>query len=87
MLLKGHWRCLLKRLDNDIEYSTNVILSCFALHNITQIWGDKYIDYENLLDIIVREERNARLRWRQYPNDFQENAELRDVLAQHVAGI
>ena len=26
-LLKGHWRCLLKRLDNDIEYVTNVILS------------------------------------------------------------
>ena len=64
-----------------------MILSCFVLHNITQIQGDKYIDYENLLDIIVREERNARLRWRQYPNDFQENAELRDVLAQHVAGI
>ena len=59
-----------------------MILLCFVLHNITQIQGGKYIDYENLLDIIVREERNARLRWRQYPNDFQENAELRDVLAQ-----
>ena len=64
-----------------------MILSCFVLHNITQIRGDKYIDYENLLDIIDCEERNTRLRWRQYPNDFQENAELRDVLSQHVAGI
>ena len=64
-----------------------MILSCFVLHNITQIRGDKYIDYENLLDIIDREERNTRLRWRQYPDDFQENAELRDVLSQHVAGI
>ena len=70
-LLKGRWRCLLKRLDNDIEYVTNVILSCFVLHNITQIGVDKYNDYENLLDIIIHEERNARLRRHQYPNGFQ----------------
>ena len=86
-LLKGRWRCLLKRLDSDIEYVTNVILSCFVLHNITQIRGDKCIDYENLLNIIIREERNARLRRHQCPTGFQKNAELRDVLAQHVAGI
>ena len=86
-LLKGRWRCLLKRLDNDIEYVANVILSCFVLHNITQVRGDKHIDYENLLDIIIREERNAGLRRHQNPNGFQENVELRNVLAQHVAGI
>ena len=86
-LLKGRWRCLLKRLDNDIEYVTSVILSCFVLHNITQVRGDKYIDYENLFDIIIREERNAGLRRHQYPNGFQENVELRNVLPQHVAGI
>ena len=85
--MKGRWRCLLKRLGNDIEHVKNVILSCFVLHNITQIRGDKYVGNENLLDIIIREERNACLRRRQYPNGFQENAELRDVLAQHVAGI
>ena len=61
-MLKRRWRCLLKRLDNDIEYVTNVILSCFVLHNITKIRGDKYLDYENLLDIIIREESNARFR-------------------------
>ena len=37
-----------------------MILSGFVLHNITQIQGDKYNDYENLLDIIIREESNAR---------------------------
>ena len=58
--MKGRWRFLLKRLYNDIKYITNVILSGFVLHNITQIQGDKYNDYENLLDIIIREERNAR---------------------------
>ena len=70
-MLKGRLRCLLKRLDHDIEYVTAVILSCFVLHNNTQIRDDKFIDYENLLDIIIREERNARLRRHQYPNGFQ----------------
>ena len=82
-LLKSRWRCLLKRLDNNIEYVTNVIL-VFVLHNFTQIRGNKYIDHENLLDIIIREERNARLRRNQYPNAFQENAGLCDVLAQKL---
>ena len=86
-LLKALWCCLLKRLDNNTEYITNVILSCFVLHNITQIRCDKYVDYENLLDITICAERNARLRRHQYPNGFQENAELRDVLVQHVTGI
>ena len=85
--LKGRWRCLLKRLDNDIAHVTDVILSCFVLHNITKIRGDKHIDYQNLLEIIIREERSARLRRHQYPNGFQENAELRNVLAQHVVGV
>ena len=74
-------------MDNDIEYVTNVIFSCFFLDNITQIRGNKCIDCENLLDIIIREEHNARLRRHQYPNGFQENAELHDVLAQHFAGL
>ena len=86
-LLKGRWCCLLKRLDDNIEYVTNVILSILFLQNITQIRGDMYIDYENLLDVIIRQERKAHLRRYQYPNGFQENAELRYVLAQHVAGI
>ena len=54
-LLKGHWCCLLKRLNNDTEYVTNLIFSYFVLHNITQIISDKYIDYENLCDIFIRE--------------------------------
>ena len=32
-LLKARWRCLLKRLDNQIENISEVIISCFALHN------------------------------------------------------
>ena len=61
-MLKSRWRCLLKRLDNDIEYVTNVILSRFVLHNITQIRGGRYIDSENSLGIIIHEERDVHLR-------------------------
>ena len=58
----------------------------FAKHH-TNKRCSKCIDYENLLDIISRQEGKALLKRQQYPNGFQENAELRDVLAQHVAGI
>ena len=69
------------RLDNDIEYVTKVRLSCFVLHNITKISGGKYTDYENLLDINIREERNAHFRKHRCPNGFQENSELRDPIS------
>ena len=41
-LLKG--RCLLKRLDNDIENVTSIITSSFILDNILQINGNNYKD-------------------------------------------
>ena len=39
--LKGRWRCLLKRMDYyEIEYTTNVVASCFVLHNLCELNGD-----------------------------------------------
>ena len=35
-LLKARWRCLLESLDNQIEDISEVIISCFALHNFCQ---------------------------------------------------
>ena len=34
--LKACWRCLLKRIDNQIENLSEVIISCFALNNFCQ---------------------------------------------------
>ena len=35
-VLKERWRCLLKRLDNNLENIPDIILACCVLHNITQ---------------------------------------------------
>ena len=38
---------MLKRLDNDIENVTSIIIACFILHNILQINDDNYEDVNN----------------------------------------
>lgn len=40
--LKGRWRCLLKRLDNDITSVSEIVKSCCTLHNICEIHGDLF---------------------------------------------
>ena len=37
---KARWRCLLKRLDNLVENVSDVIITCFTLHNFFQINDD-----------------------------------------------
>ena len=32
-ILKGRWRCLLKRLDNQLENLPQIIIACCVLHN------------------------------------------------------
>ena len=38
--LKGHWRCLLKRMDCHLTNVPNVVASCVALHNMCKMFGD-----------------------------------------------
>jgi len=39
--LKDRWRCLLKRMNYyEIEYTTDVVASCFVLHNLCELNGD-----------------------------------------------
>lgn len=42
--LKGRWRCLLKRLDNDISSIAGIAKACCTLHNICEIHGDFFDD-------------------------------------------
>ena len=42
--LKGRWRCLLKRLDVDVNYASKVVAACCVLHNICEIHGDAFDD-------------------------------------------
>ena len=61
-LLKACWRCLLKRLNNEIENISEVIIPCFALHNICQLENEKFIEQDGILNDLVRQERVARKR-------------------------
>ena len=38
--LKGHWRCLLKRLDFNLENVSHVVAPCVVLHNTCEMYGD-----------------------------------------------
>lgn len=38
--LKGHWRCLLKRLDFKLEKVPHVVAACVVLHNTCEMYGD-----------------------------------------------
>ena len=61
-ILKAHWRCLLKRLDNEIENVLSVFITCCFLHNIYQMSKVDYIDDDGILDDVWRQEREARQR-------------------------
>ena len=59
-VLKGCWRCLLKWLDNNLENIPDIILACCVLHNITQLKGDNYIDYDDVIPQVLQDQRRAR---------------------------
>ena len=83
-LLKARWRCLLKRLDNEIENVSDVVISCFILHNICQISNEEYLDEDNVLQHLIQQEREARDRLRQN-HEVNPTAEaIRDVIKDHI---
>jgi hypothetical protein len=42
--LKGRWRCLLKRLDNDVQSVSGIVSACSTLHNVCEVHGDCFDD-------------------------------------------
>ena len=52
-LLKSRWRCLMKRIDNNLENISGVVMSCVILHNICQKRKDEYIDDDQVLDEVI----------------------------------
>ena len=64
-ILKARWRCFLKRLDNQIENVSSIVITCCVLHNICQMNKDEYIDNDGILEEVLRQEREARQRRRQ----------------------
>lgn len=86
-ILKARWRCLLKRLDNEIENVSSVIVTCCVLHNICQINKDDYVDDDGLLENILRNEREARQRRRQNCQQNPDGQSVRFSLTNYVNNI
>ena len=59
-ILKARWRCLLKRLDANIENVSSIVVTCVVLHNIFQLSGDDYVDEDNILEGILDEVERIR---------------------------
>ena len=79
-LLKARWRCVLKRLDNKRENLVAVIVTCCVLHNICQERKESYIDDNDVLQLVISQERRA-ARNRLQNHQVYHNAEtLRDTL-------
>ena len=62
-------KCLLKQLDNRAEnvlmlmlMCSNVIITCFTLHNFYQLNGENCFDDDDILDELNENERRARRR-------------------------
>ena len=83
-VLKGRFRMLLKRMDIGLE--NTVKTTCCVLCNISQSRGDFYIDDDNVLDQVLRNERLMRRAQQANNNVNCPNANaLRDILADYVA--
>ena len=63
-VLKGHWRCLLKRLDNRLINVSDIIITCCTLHNICQERSDRqervYRQEDNIVNNILDHGRRQR---------------------------
>ena len=42
--LKGRWRCLLKRLDMQVDNAKTAVGACVVLHNICEMFGDHCLE-------------------------------------------
>ena len=83
-MLKGRWRCLLKRLDNDLESVSSIIITYCVLHNICQQNHNNYIDDDGVLENVLEQEKRER-RNRMSNHDLCGDAEaLREILTQHI---
>ena len=81
-VLKERWRCLLKRLDNNLENIPD-ILACCVLHNITQLKGDSFIDYDDVIPQVLQDQRRARDMGHIHNEVCLKSERLREVLTRY----
>ena len=75
---------LLKRLDLQITNVSDTIIACCVLHNFCQLQNDEYIDDDEVLQELIRKEREANRARRQSNTFLEEEHIIREVLKQYV---
>ena len=83
-VLKGRWRCLLKRLYNDLESLSSMIITCCMLHNICQQNHDNYIDDNAVLENVLEQEKKERRNRISNHNLCGDAEALREILTEHI---
>ena len=87
-VLKGHWRCLLKRLDNRLINVSDIIITCCTLHNICQERSDRqervYRQEDNIVNNILDHGRRQRDSEHGNFQKWREAEVLREVLTIYV---
>ena len=84
-MLKGHWRFLLKRLDNNLEHIPDINLACCVLDNITQLKRDSFIDCDDVVPQVLQDMRRARDVGHIHNEICLENERLREVLTRYIS--
>ena len=82
-VLEERWRCLLKRLDNNLENIPDIMVACSVLHNITQLKGDSFIDYDDIIPQVLQDQRRARDMGHIHNEVCLESERLREVLTRY----
>ena len=75
----------MKRLDNDLENISGVVMTCVILHNLCQSRKDEYIDDDLVLDEVIRQERLARQHVQAVNNYCGDAEALRVLLTNYLA--
>ncbi|KAI2644014.1 Protein ANTAGONIST OF LIKE HETEROCHROMATIN PROTEIN 1 [Labeo rohita] len=78
-LLKGRWRCLMKRCDCRIDNINTIISACCVLHNFCQVNGEEREE-------IAAEEENVNSGWNPLNSATRSNA-TRDALCSYFSNL
>ena len=75
---------LLKQLDSRVENVSNIIITCFTLHNFCQLNGENYFEDDGIMDELIENECRARRR-RSRNHDANPNSEkIRNAMKLYI---
>ena len=79
--LKGRWRCLLKRLDVDVNDVSEVVVACCVLHNICEVKGDLFEEeWTEGVDVDVSSSLPSSV-----PQPCTDSIDIRDAFMRHFS--